>query len=327
MTKLRRRQPPVAIFGPESILRRALVLLVALPTWALAALIGLSFLAPYLPLADSVAHFRLHLSLALIAACLTLALLRARLVAGIALGVATAGLIGLGPAWPRWSATAETSATSGISVMQLNLSYRNGVTERVVALIRERRPDFVALQEVSRRTEPVLDALRHDYPHRVQCDFVAVGGVAVLSRHPLADGRNSGCAGRDALAWLRASVDGRAVSVASLHLHWPYPFQQHQHITRIRQPLEAIPKPVIVGGDFNAAPWSHAVDRIARATETGVTGGLRFTYSGQFTRWGLPLALPIDHILHPDALSSRNVGLGPDVGSDHRPVIAEFDWN
>jgi endonuclease/exonuclease/phosphatase (EEP) superfamily protein YafD len=41
------------------------------------------------------------------------------------------------------------------------------------------------------------------------------------------------------------------------------------------------------------------------------------------SRW-LPLGIPIDQILHSDAIAVLDRRVGPDVGSDHFPVTADI---
>ena len=121
-----------------------------------------------------------------------------------------------------------------------------------------------------------------------------------------------------------AAARGRPVSVASVHLHWPYPFSQASQIDRLEVRLRDIPRPVLVAGDFNAAPWSHAVSRIADATDTAVAGGLRFTFFIAPIRWAPSIAMPIDHILLPGGFSPAAIRVGPGPGSDHRSVVARL---
>ena len=89
--------------------------------------------------------------------------------------------------------------------------------------------------------------------------------------------------------------------------------------------MAKIPQPVILGGDFNAAPWSHSVSKLAKVTKTSLLPGLRFAHSIRVIR-GLPkVALPIDHILLPEG-AKGSAKVGPFIGSDHYPVIATFHF-
>lgn len=293
-----------------------------------AVLIGIlilfSMLAPWLPLADSVGHFRLYLTAFLLLAAFLLACFRDWRKAALATAVSAVGVYGMAAAFPNFDSRKTAGDVAEITAVQLNLSFRNTTPEAVAAFVRAEHADVVALQEVTNKTGRVLELLVKDYPFQVSCRFKGAGGVAVLSRLPKASGVAQGCVEGQGMAWLRVVAGGRAVSVASLHLHWPYPFKQGRQIDRLEKHLKDIPRPVILAGDFNAAPWSQAVNRIATATETAIAGGLRLSFDIRVNSWAPPIAMPIDHVLLPEGIVALDVRLGPGPGSDHRSIIAKL---
>lgn len=291
---------------------------------AAAAALLFSFLSFMLPLADSVGHFRIHLTAATAVAAGLLLLLDQRRAAGALCAVSFLGAIGLAPAFPVWNATKAVDGMPSIKLVQLNLSFRNRNLDAVADLMRRERADIITLQEVTRRTGRIMTLLEGEYPHSVVCRFATVGGVAVLSRLPAAPGPSQGCMEKAGLAWLRIMAGGHPVSVASVHLHWPYPFGQPRQLDRLQPSLQAIPRPVLVAGDFNAAPWSHAVARVAAATNTAVAGGLRFTYDLRPIRWVPALAMPIDHVLLPSGFTPLELRSAPGPGSDHAAIVAHL---
>ena len=80
---------------------------------------------------------------------------------------------------------------------------------------------------------------------------------------------------------------------------------------------------MIVAGDFNATPWSpHFRDLLA-------TTGLRDAGSGRgwlptWPTWLGPAGIPIDHVLVKGPVTVAGLSLGPDVGSDYRPLVADL---
>jgi len=80
--------------------------------------------------------------------------------------------------------------------------------------------------------------------------------------------------------------------------------------------------PVIVIGDFNATPWSYSFRDFT--AETGLVNsqngfGLAATWPTS-----LPISLiPLDHMLHSDSLTTVAREVGPDLGSDHKPLTVE----
>lgn len=154
--------------------------------------------------------------------------------------------------------------------------------------------------------------------------FQGVGGVAVLSRLPLAQGSSRGCLAKNGTAWLCIKLGKQAVTIASIHLHWPYPFSQYQQVSNLEMKLPNIMQPMILAGDFNAVPWSHSVNRLAKVSQTRVTPGLRFSFYLNMMGTILPIGLPIDHVFVSKDFVVKSIELGPRAGSDHYSVLANI---
>jgi endonuclease/exonuclease/phosphatase (EEP) superfamily protein YafD len=80
---------------------------------------------------------------------------------------------------------------------------------------------------------------------------------------------------------------------------------------------------LLIAGDFNLPPESA----IFRASWGGYTdafpaAGCGYGYT-KFTRWW---GARIDHVLAGAGWQVRDCTVGPDVGSDHRPVLATLEW-
>ncbi|MEY8837495.1 endonuclease/exonuclease/phosphatase family protein, partial [Cribrihabitans sp. XS_ASV171] len=147
----------------------------------------------------------------------------------------------------------------------------------------------------------------------VFCPFAAVGGVAVLSRFPKVPGSET-CVAMQGLAAMRVETPLGKVTLASIHLHWPWPHGQAAQVDRLLPVLEALPRPVILAGDFNAVGWSHSVARIARATGNERIG----PHAGSFVLPHVPYPVTIDHVLAPGGAAE----VMPRLGSDHFGVLA-----
>jgi endonuclease/exonuclease/phosphatase (EEP) superfamily protein YafD len=82
------------------------------------------------------------------------------------------------------------------------------------------------------------------------------------------------------------------------------------------------PRATAVAGDFNLTPFSLKLVKLMRWT------GLRAHLTWQFswpTHMGFPLVL-LDNVLTTPDLGTVSARLGPNVGSDHYPVIVELGW-
>jgi len=202
-----------------------------------------------------------------------------------------------------------------LSVYSHNLRFDNDTPDAVLAEIERSGADVVVLQEVSESNLRIVQRLRRSYSGSIVCDFTGVGGVAIMSR--VRDIGPSGCLQGGGAAWLRVSTDSGPLTVVGLHLHWPWPYAQAEHVDRIAPMLSSLDEPVLIAGDFNAPPWTHSVDRIEAATGTRVVGGLRLTYRRSEFWPGLPL----DHVLISEDLTAETRLLAEN-GSDHSALLS-----
>lgn len=284
------------------------------------------------PAFDSFAHFRAHLAVLLGLAGFVLLLCRAR-GSGL-LALALAGLcfattlppgawqsqaVAEGPAAPRSAATYR--------LLQLNLRFDHSEPKRVLSLIARERPDVITLEEVSPNWRQTLSLIEHAYPHRIICRGRGrIGGVAILSRRPILASSGKDCLQRGRFAAATLDFGGTEVTVAAIHLGWPWPAEQMQEIEALLPRLAALGDTAILAGDFNATPWSAAMHRIAGATgfapgpRTGATW-LLHSLPPALRRW---VGLPIDHVMAKPGITLTAVGTAADAGSDHLPLLASF---
>ena len=298
-----------------------------------AAAIGVGFLGRVHPAFDSLSHFRLHLAALLGVGATGLISTGFRREAFAGLALATAAFFVTPGTWldtvagnqAKASATPDERAT--YRLLHLNARFDNPDPERFLSLIARIRPDVVTVNEVSSMWRQRLETLAAAYPHRIVCDARGlVGGVAILSRRPFAKGTSPECVDGGTLAVASVDFAGQPVSVAALHLYWPWPFEQPAQIDRIAPRLSDLPDAAILTGDFNAARWSETVRKIAAAA--------RMEDAGPVGPSWLPRALPdmfrrsvglgIDHVLAGTGLVITRIERADDVGSDHLPVVTEF---
>lgn len=301
--------------------------------WAFSALglalaIILGWLGAIHPVLDSFSHFRLHLCFAF----LVLLIFGFRRITGrqwIAsiLVFAISGWLTY-PHLPGFG-DAPRHAPASLKLAQMNLYFRNQDLPTTGKQLESLDVDFIVLQEVTAATAVILENLKTKYPYQQNCKYRSIGSVAIVSKHPFAIGSQSQCARAFGYSDRSFDVDGRIITVAAYHSFWPWPGRQHRQISLIESKLKNLNGPVLLAGDFNAAPWSYAAKRIARLSATMIAPGLQLTWLPQnlgiekLTKW---FGLPLDNTSY-----SRNFTLQKRyaleyAGSDHRAVISEFSW-
>lgn len=278
-----------------------------------AAVILFSLAGRWIPAADSFGHFR-HFLIAGTCAVSLVTLLLARRAAIVGLVASVIGLADMPELLPP--NTERNNDTWRL--VQFNLNYRNQDLAVVEALIERENPDIITLQEVSSTNTALLTRLSGKYPVQSTCAVNRVMSVAVLSKSA-ADGP-AVCLPRTGFTAVPLSFGGQRATLVAVHLHWPWPYGQRPQVVQMAETLGAMKGPLIVAGDFNAAPWSAAVRHIARATDTRIVPGLRQTI--HLTRFHVPL--PIDHALLPRGWSVADVRVVEKAGSDHNAVVVDF---
>ncbi|RIK87073.1 MAG: AP endonuclease [Hyphomicrobiales bacterium] len=306
----------------------SLLLRLALPAAlaALGAAIAFGYLGRLHLAFDSFSHLRLHL------AALLLLLVPALLVLRLRIEAAFAALLGLavtiqtvGPHAMPSLAGADAGPT--YRLLQMNLRYDNPTPEAALSLIGAVRPDVMTLSEVSDLWREKLALLEAAYPYRLICPQPShVGGAAILSRRPFAEGFEPRCGDRGSFAHVRLDLGGRTVEVAALHMGWPWPFEQPWQLPRLAPLLGGVGDTAIVAGDLNAVPWSHAARRIAEASGARILRGVGPTWLDRRLppSWRRLVGLPIDNLMVKGGVRPTGLATLESPGSDHTPVLLEF---
>ncbi len=190
-------------------------------------------------------------------------------------------------------------------------------------------PDVVFLQEFTELAQQALirsPAVVARYPHRLAVPQPDPFGLAILSRHPLSGLQTLQPQDLHDTQRLRATVawNGKAVYLSALHPMPPlderFAQARDRALAREAQHLAAQPGGLaLMAGDLNITPW-------ARGLFT-VEGSLRRA-NGAAPSWpnafGWLSVLPLDHVLASKGWQVVGGNIGPDLGSDHRPVVVRL---
>lgn len=288
----------------------------------------LSFLGSLHWVLDLAANFRPQTSV-------TLVLLGLLAVAGRAwipgLTTLVVGGIGLVSLVPHLVATppgiAEGSPT--IRVMSFNVGISNPNRAEVAEFMAAEDPDVVFIFESSFEWE---DAIRDA---ALPLQIVAVvprgrlAGVTVLARPGLRPGYVEVDLRGEAAA-VTIDLGSERVDVLGIHPLSPTTGARAAGrdalIARATDWVTTRPGEVVVVGDLNATPWSHAYSTLrvrGRLVDTLRGRGFQPTWP---EGWGV-LMIPIDHVFHTPGLGSADRRTGPAFGSAHRPVVIEIGFS
>jgi endonuclease/exonuclease/phosphatase (EEP) superfamily protein YafD len=219
--------------------------------------------------------------------------------------------------------------TNDLVVATANLNFeQKDHTALKVWLTSKSAPDVIALKEFTSSAEV---AVKHSdvvaaYPHRVLEAREDQFGLAVLSKRAIESVERVTPDNPLATLKLRTviSVRGRHVAFTAVHPMPPisaaYARERDASLKREAELLSASGMPGILAGDMNDTPWStglRAAMPLVRAT------GITPTWPNA---WGWLSTLPLDHVLVTPSIGAERAALGPDLGSDHRPVTVRLSF-
>jgi endonuclease/exonuclease/phosphatase (EEP) superfamily protein YafD len=296
---------------------------------ALASLLALLAISVTLgiPGQELLQTLRFHIALALLPLPVVLALLGARvraliMLALIALSAGEGAALVLEQLARRSGDEAAGEAPS-ISLVSYNVLASNPDGSRIAGYIAATQPDLAIIMETPgiRSSLPMLDAI---YPTRIGCSSAQRCDISLLSRLPVLSSSiyEFGPFRRERLIVARVDANGQPVTLIALHLSKPY-FDDYAWIelTEIRTLLRNIEGPVIVAGDFNAAPWARSESRFARQMELVPPPTFPATWPAEIGDFGLP----IDNIFTRDGALVTTIAAIPDpMGSNHRGLSASI---
>lgn len=282
-----------------------------------------------LPLLDTLGQFRAHLAAALVLLALALVLRRFYMAAFAA---ALAAALGLSSTLPLVLPQSEAAGVlppsmPRYSLLQMNLRFDTEDKQQAIQRILDLDPDVVTLQEMTVSWQAALETIRDRYPHQSYCSpGDLMGDVAILSRRPFVEGARAVCEPKASFEARVVDFDGHPVTIGTQHLRWPYPGVQWGQIERIAPVLGRMTTPLMIGGDFNTAPWSAAIRVYASAAALRVVAGIGPTYAPAFMpdSFRRSLGLPIDQVLVSNEILVLSATRPEATPSDHSPVFVRF---
>jgi endonuclease/exonuclease/phosphatase (EEP) superfamily protein YafD len=290
----------------------------ALSVASLAALFGAAWW-----LLDLVANFRPLIATALLVPLgVVLGLRPLRRPAAVVFAVAA--LANVAVMWPYLVATApRASAGEALEVVSYNVGISSPERDEAMRWVGDQTPDLVFLYESSFEWEDSI--MRVGLPLEIVASVPAgrLAGITVLAR-PELNARPVDTP-FDPSQGLGVAVDlgGRSIEVVGLHPPSPInPGRAGRRDALLAAAGDWVANrtsPVLVVGDLNATPWSHAFRSLLRRGSLSDSLRGRGMQPSWPAGWG-PLMIPIDHALSTEGLVVTERATGPDLGSTHVPL-------
>lgn len=222
--------------------------------------------------------------------------------------------------------TTQSPSDNQLKVLMSNMLFSNSSTGPLEELIKHEKPDIVIIQELNESHVKLMERLKKQYPHSLHDTFKPAFGLGIWSRVPLSD-KQEVFLGPSQIPSIYAGVSWGDETLHLLTTH-PYPpinvvsfEQRNAQYTELVKFLKAKNGMQLLIGDLNVTPWSPYYRQLER--DSGLRNARR--RFGLLPSWPTHLPelvrIPIDHALVSPTLDVLDFRLGPELGSDHLPIL------
>jgi endonuclease/exonuclease/phosphatase (EEP) superfamily protein YafD len=272
--------------------------------------------------------FRLQYLVVLVAAAVAALPLRRPRLGALAAALAAVNFAVLGiPLTGNVTAAPEKPAPGALRLVVANVQVGNRDFAGVQRLVAQTRPDLFGVTELTPLMARQLGERLPGYRIRVIKPRKDAYGIGVYSRGPLLSARVARFpSDGPPTVVARLRVSGEPVTVVVTHVHTPFAGSIH-----VRQ-LDALAaaarsqfgKRVVVCGDFNTPPWTGPLRAFAAGARLRDLYGNHAWAGYSWPTWSSFLRVPLDNCFVGKSVAVTDHRDGPDVGSDHRPLVVDI---
>ncbi|MDP4008286.1 MAG: endonuclease/exonuclease/phosphatase family protein [Candidatus Peregrinibacteria bacterium] len=247
----------------------------------------------------------------------------------------------------------KKSRKKSISITSINVQFNNHNAKALIDFVLKQNPDILLLQELNEKWIKALSPLKKLYPYQFIEDPGNQFGIGILSKFEIKN--KEIITEKEFNTPLLASdikIDGKIIKIITIHPVPPFDTPMLKSRNRVFKSVAEIAQagiyPVVVCGDFNVTMWASAYKKLIKDSGLknsrkgyGVKGTWPFGKANHksfqprerkkitdlipsFLVHKHPIKLPIDHILVSPMIMVKNMNVGPSIGSDHLPIMAEL---
>ena len=227
---------------------------------------------------------------------------------------------------PSSVSSARSSKTiATIKLVHSNVQSQNSNYQSLQELIKKESPGIFVAQEVNKRwlsqLKPIEDVLPYTKIRTREDNF----GIALFSKYPL-DSAEFIYYGGATVPSIKVSftVAERQVTLITTHplppINRAYFDSRNAQLSAISLETKTVQTPLVLIGDFNVTMWSKYYDVLeadGKLVNTRKGLGIQPSWPTSLS----PLMIPIDHCLISEDFDVLESSVGPNVGSDHLPLI------
>jgi vancomycin resistance protein VanJ len=242
----------------------------------------------------------------------------------------------------RSNVSTYNSSPTKFRTMTFNVLFSNRKYQKIIQTIRSSNPDIIGLQEMQSHHMAALKQSLPEYPYAAFHPAPKFHNIAIFSRFPIESltilPEQSIERGLSAIV----KIQGQSVTVIVAHLSPNYvppaPREQYPQLLQARYTSRAAEidyllkmirlnsQPSIVLCDCNLTDTSQAYPQMAKGlSDSFAHAGWGFGHTFQGEEGKIPLQR-LDYIWHTKHLQAIDTSVGQDGGSDHLPLVTDFNY-
>ena len=221
-----------------------------------------------------------------------------------------------------------------LKIMVSNVLTPNDETQKLVELVKDKRPDILITLETDKKWEKALNQIKANYPYTVKVPLDNLYGMHLYSKLELIDPKVKYLM-IDDIPSIHTQLrlqGGQVIWLYCLHPMPPSPTEADKSTTRdaellmVGKHIKENKQTAILAGDLNDVAWSKTTRRFQRISglldpRIGRHFINTFHVKYPFLRWAL------DHIFHSACFTVVDIKRMPSIGSDHFPVITTLQYD
>ncbi|MGJ8528793.1 endonuclease/exonuclease/phosphatase family protein [Maritalea sp.] len=217
-------------------------------------------------------------------------------------------------------------------LMTFNIYAKNEDIEGLFASIKDENPDVLLMQEYWRWHRGELEErLTVLFPYSVHCQGGKRSFLGIYSKLPLKELPGHNCIDKLSTKQRTSIIavqvqDEIPFNVITTHFDWPIPAgRQREQMQTVVNVILAQSGPTLFGGDFNSTPFSYSFKNLVDQSKLKRAVWLMPTWPAPPTHpVPMPAWLQLDHILASSHIKPTNWHRGANGGSDHYPLVIDF---
>ena len=221
-----------------------------------------------------------------------------------------------------------------LKIMVSNVLTPNDETQKLVELVKDKRPDILITLETDEKWEKALNQIEANYPYTVKVPLDNLYGMHLYSKLELIDPEVKYLM-IDDIPSIHTQLrlqGGQVIWLYCLHPMPPSPTEADKSTTRdaellmVGKHIKENKQTAILAGDLNDVAWSKTTRRFQRISglldpRIGRHFINTFHVKYPFLRWAL------DHIFHSACFTVVDIKRMPSIGSDHFPVMTTLQYD